>query len=120
VVFGRVRPPISVHEAHVTSPAFPSGHAADSAGFFLAAAFILAIAVAHERRTQLVLIVIGALCAGLIGISRLVLAVHWLSDVVAGWALGTAIAVTVVVVLWYLATRTRVHRNKDVGARNRG
>jgi len=33
--------------------------------------------------------------------------VHWLSDVVAGWALGIAIAITIVVVLWYAATRRR-------------
>jgi undecaprenyl-diphosphatase len=100
-VFGRVRPPISVHETHVTSPAFPSGHATDAAGFFLAAAFVLAVTVAHHRRTQLVFIGVAAFFAGLVGLSRLVLAVHWLSDVVAGWGLGTAIAISVVVVLWY-------------------
>jgi undecaprenyl-diphosphatase len=102
--FGRVRPPISLHKTHVTSPAFPSGHASDAAGFFLAAAFVLALTVAHRRRTQLVFVGIGILFAGLVGLSRLVLAVHWLSDVVAGWALGTAIAITVVVVLWCAAT----------------
>jgi undecaprenyl-diphosphatase len=105
--FGRVRPPISLHETHVTSPAFPSGHATDAAGFFLAAAFVLAITAAHHRRTQLVIIGIAILFAGLVGLSRLLLAVHWLSDVVAGWALGTAIAVAVVVVLWYASTRRR-------------
>jgi undecaprenyl-diphosphatase len=106
-VVGRARPPISLHETHVTSPAFPSGHATDAAGFFLAAAFVLAITVAHHRRTQLVFAGIGILFAALVGLSRLVLAVHWLSDVVAGWALGTAIAITVVVVLWYATTRRR-------------
>ena len=106
-VVGRARPPISVHETHVSSPAFPSGHATDAAGFFLAAAFVLAITVAHHRRTQLVFTAIGILFAGLVGLSRLVLAVHWLSDVVAGWALGIAIAITIVVVLWYAATRRR-------------
>jgi undecaprenyl-diphosphatase len=105
VVIGRARPPISLHATHVASPAFPSGHATDAAAFFLAAAFVLAITVAHHRRTQLVFIGIGILFAGLVGLSRLVLAVHWLSDVVAGWALGTAIAITVVVGLWYAATR---------------
>jgi undecaprenyl-diphosphatase len=104
-LFGRVRPPISVHKTHVASPAFPSGHATNAAGFFLAAAFVLAITLVHHRRTQLELIGMAILLAGLVGLSRLVLAVHWLSDVVAGWALGAAIAITVVVVLWYAATR---------------
>jgi undecaprenyl-diphosphatase len=112
-VFGRARPPISLHETHVASPAFPSGHATDAAGFFLAAAFVLAITVAHHRRTQLAFTGIGILFAALVGLSRLVLAVHWLSDVVAGWALGTAIAITVVVVLWYDATRRRRESQMD-------
>jgi undecaprenyl-diphosphatase len=108
-IFGRARPPIALHGVRATSPAFPSGHAADAAGFFLAAAFVLALTVAHSRRTQLALIVVAIVSAALVGISRLVLAVHWLSDVVAGWALGTAIATTVVAVFWYLS----IHRNPN-------
>jgi undecaprenyl-diphosphatase len=107
VIFGRARPPIALHGVRVTSPAFPSGHAADAAGFVLAAAFALSLTVAHSRRTQLVLIALGVFLAALVGISRLVLAVHWLSDVVAGWALGSGIATGVVVVSWYVSTRIK-------------
>ncbi len=113
--FGRARPPIVFHETHVSSPAFPSGHATDAAGFFLAAAFVLALTVARHVRTQIVLVCLAVLCTGLVGLSRLVLAVHWLSDVAAGWALGTAIAITVVVALWYVAVRQST-RNQRVGA----
>jgi undecaprenyl-diphosphatase len=103
-VFGRPRPPIALQQVHVGSPAFPSGHATDAAAFFLASAFVLAITVAHRRRTRWELVGIGVFLAGLVGLSRLVLAVHWLSDVVAGWALGTAVAITVVVALWAVST----------------
>jgi undecaprenyl-diphosphatase len=100
VVFGRERPPIEVRSIHISSPAFPSGHATDAAAFFLAAAFVLAIVVAKRRWARVVLIGTAIALAGMVGISRLVLAVHWLSDVVAGWALGTAIAITTVLSLW--------------------
>jgi undecaprenyl-diphosphatase len=90
----------------VTSPAFPSGHATDAAGFFLAAAFVLAITIAHRRRIQLLVVAAGVVLAALVGVSRLVLGVHWPSDVVAGWALGTAIAIAAVVIAWSATTRT--------------
>jgi len=103
-LFDRERPPVTVHATTVTLAAFPSGHATDSAAFFLAASLTLAITIAHRRSTQIMLIVTGLLLAALVGLSLLVLGVHWLSDVVAGWALGAAFAIAVTVTLWYLTT----------------
>jgi undecaprenyl-diphosphatase len=103
-LFDRERPPVTVHATTVTLAAFPSGHATDAAAFFLAASLTLAITIAHQRSTQIVLIATGLLLAVLVGLSRLVLGVHWLSDVVAGWALGAAFAIAVTVTLWYLTT----------------
>ncbi|HWS45168.1 MAG TPA: phosphatase PAP2 family protein [Acidimicrobiia bacterium] len=103
-IFDRPRPPVTVHATSVGLAAFPSGHATDAAGYFLAAAFVLALTVARRPGSQLAWIALGLFMAALVGVSRLVLGVHWLSDVIAGWALGTAIAVTVVVVLWYAST----------------
>ena len=104
-VFDRPRPPISAHTTSTSSAAFPSGHATDAAAFFLAASFVLALTIIRRQSMRVLSITVGVLLAGLVGISRLVLGVHWLSDVVAGWALGTSIAITVVVALWYLTTR---------------
>jgi undecaprenyl-diphosphatase len=104
-IFGRPRPPASVHAEHVSLKAFPSGHATDAAAFFLSAALVLAITVAHRRSTQVALVVTGIVLAALVGLSRLVLAVHWLSDVVAGWSLGSAFALTIVATSWQLTTR---------------
>jgi undecaprenyl-diphosphatase len=113
-IFGRARPPITFHEVHVASPAFPSGHATNAAGFFLAASFALAITIAQRRRSQLTLLATAIVLTALVGISRLVLAVHWLSDVVAGWVLGTAIATATVVVAWHASATRKTKTSNPV------
>jgi undecaprenyl-diphosphatase len=75
------------------SYSFPSGHAGTAAAFFgaltLLAAAAAAAAVPAGRRRLLVLAV-GAAIALAIGASRVVLNVHYVSDVLAGFALGLA------------------------------
>jgi undecaprenyl-diphosphatase len=99
--FDRPRPPIATRATSAALAAFPSGHATHSAAFFLSAALVLCLTSLRTWRSQILLLTGAAALAGLVGISRLVLAVHWLSDVVAGLALGTAVAViTVTAVCW--------------------
>jgi undecaprenyl-diphosphatase len=107
-LFERERPPTALHATTVHLAAFPSGHATHAAAFFLAASLTLAITIARHRSTRALLVATGLLLAALVGLSRLVLGVHWLSDIVAGWALGSAIAIAVVGTLWYLSAR-RLH-----------
>ena len=79
----RPRPIDGIYDAGGFS--YPSGHAA------LAVTF-LAIGVVLARRlpTRIALIVIGAVLAAAIGLSRVYMRVHYLSDVGGGWALGLA------------------------------
>jgi membrane-associated phospholipid phosphatase len=115
-IFGRDRPPVAVHATAVTLASFPSGHATNAAAFGLAVGLTLALTIAHHRWSQGLLLAGGVVFAALVGISRLVLAVHWLSDVVAGWALGSAVALTTVVTVWYLTTRRHTHAAGGRGA----
>lgn len=104
-LFDRPRPPAEVRAAHVTLAAFPSGHATDAAGLLVAVGAVVALAIVTRPRMQVLTLVVGGAAAGAVGISRLVLGVHWLSDVVAGWALGTAVAVAAVTTSWWFTTR---------------
>jgi len=83
----RVRPAINPI-AETLGPSFPSGHSSWSAAFFAAAALLLA---RHRgRRARIVLAGTAAGAAVAIAATRVLLGVHWFSDVVAGLALGWA------------------------------
>ena len=83
----RPRPPDPLTEAAGSS--FPSGHAAHAIVFV---AIAVGVAHAFPRFVHRAAFVLAAIIlAGLIGLSRIYLRVHNLSDVVGGWALGSAI-----------------------------
>lgn len=82
----RVRPTLNPI-AETLGPSFPSGHSSWSAAFFAAALLL------SRRRGRHVRAVIAGAAAGLVVMvagSRVLLDVHWLSDVIAGLALGLA------------------------------
>lgn len=89
VVIERPRPTIGEIVASASGFAFPSGHSAQAVACYGALAWLIAHVTTTRRAT--VLAWSGAsVVAFLIGVSRLYLGVHWLSDVIGGWALGAA------------------------------
>jgi membrane-associated phospholipid phosphatase len=84
--FARVRPDLVPHLDQASSFAFPSGHATSAAVVYLLFAFI----VPTKRRG--LWLSIGIVLTILTGISRIMLGVHWPSDVVGGWLLGAGFA----------------------------
>jgi membrane-associated phospholipid phosphatase len=84
--FDRPRPPGEL--VATSGSAFPSGHAAYSTAW-VAAAVALWAWLGLAGRATLVLAAVAASAA--IGLSRVYLGVHWLSDVMAGWGLGAVI-----------------------------
>ena len=88
MAFERPRPEIVPHLVDVTSASFPSGHALNSSVTYLT----LGILLAKSERSQAVriyLISAAILLSVLIGVSRIYLGVHWPSDVLAGWCVGS-------------------------------
>jgi undecaprenyl-diphosphatase len=80
----RVRPDVEPQLVMVKTSSFPSGHATSSMIFYLALALAL---TAHTRWNRIV--TAGAVMLSLlIGASRVMLGVHWPSDVIGGWAFG--------------------------------
>jgi undecaprenyl-diphosphatase len=106
VLVGRTRPDLVPHLDLVYSSSFPSGHSALSPIVYFTLAAI--VAAGEGRRAQKVLLIGGAVALVLaIGVSRIYLGVHWPTDVLAGWALGTAVAVLATLVLHILAPHRR-------------
>ena len=83
---GRLRPVVAHPIAHGTGNSFPSGHSLGSIVCY-GAILMVFLPVARGRWRVAFVSVIVALIA-LIGISRILLGVHYLSDVIGGWAIG--------------------------------
>jgi membrane-associated phospholipid phosphatase len=86
-ILDRVRPTFNPI-AETLGPSFPSGHSGLAAAFYAAAA--LALARRRSPRTRALLA--GSAVAIAVGVacSRVLLGVHWMSDVIAGLAFGWA------------------------------
>ena len=87
-LFGRVRPDFDEGGARLDSLSFPSGHSSGIATL-VTVALILAWPVLAAR-TRWLWLALGVVVVFLVGLTRMVLGVHFLSDVVGGWALGVA------------------------------
>jgi undecaprenyl-diphosphatase len=85
---GRLRPVVAHPIAYGNGDSFPSGHALGSIVCY-GALFLVFLPAARGAWRRVLTVVIVTLIAA-IGISRLLLGVHYLSDVLGAWALGIA------------------------------
>ncbi len=86
-VIDRARPNVD-RLTGFSGPSFPSGHAAAAAATF--AAFALLAGIGRSPRAQCALAALAVAFATGIACTRVFLGVHWLTDVLAGLALGWA------------------------------
>jgi undecaprenyl-diphosphatase len=87
--FARLRPDAGYAELAAYGFSFPSGHASMSAIVFLTLGAL--VASSHDRIAErLYILMAAALISLLVGLSRVALGLHYATDVLAGWAFGSA------------------------------
>lgn len=97
IFFSRTRPDLVTPLDLVSSPAFPSGHANNAAVVYIL--FIMLVPQARHPFWQLA----AAVMIVVTGLSRIMLGVHWPTDVIGGWMLGISFALAAAAVIAHRA-----------------
>ena len=105
---GRARPPIELAVPPFESSAsFPSGHTLNATVVVGVIAYLLLIRAESTRARAVVVVTAGAFVLAM-GLSRVYLGHHWLSDVVAAWLVGLGWLAVVVTAHRIMITLGRV------------
>lgn len=110
---GRARPPVLLAVPPLeTSPSFPSGHTLNATVVLGISAYLVMLGRRHVRSR----LVVGSLVVVFVvamGLSRVWLGHHWLTDVIAGWLVGLAWLGTVVTAHRVKVTLDRAQRASE-------
>jgi len=96
-VIGRARPPLAdAVPPYEHSHAFPSGHTLNATALAIVIGYLMLISLRSDW-ARITVAVVAVVFSLVIGLTRVYLGHHWLTDVVAGWALAAAWAGVVIV-----------------------
>ncbi len=109
---GRARPVFDDPVASAYGLSFPSGHALGASAAWLALAVVVGALRPHLRRPALA---VGVAVPVVVAATRVLLGVHYASDVVAGLVLGAGWTAVVVVLLAVWAREERAEREAGRG-----
>ncbi len=107
-IFARPRPELPNPLLNAANYSFPSGHAMSSAVMYGLLAFFILLGI-RNRAGRIALIVATVALVLLIGASRIYLGVHYFSDVVAGYAVGS-VWLSMCITAMDMVQRTRTAR----------
>ncbi|MFW8589387.1 phosphatase PAP2 family protein [Glaciecola sp. 2405UD65-10] len=92
--YSRPRPDLVPHGSYVYTSSFPSGHAMMSSLVYFTIAGLLA-QQNTQQRIRIFMFTLATFITLAIGVSRVYLGVHYPSDVIAGWIVGTSWAMLI-------------------------
>lgn len=113
LLFARTRPDLAFAVVATSSYSFPSGHAMESFIVYGALAYV-ALRQPWPWKLKSALLALAATLVLLIGLSRVYLGVHWLSDIGGGWTAGLVWLLTATLafdMVPRLTSRRRARRN---------
>ncbi|MET8153364.1 phosphatase PAP2 family protein [Actinoplanes sp. NPDC049668] len=113
LLVGRLRPDLLDPVASAPGLSFPSGHALNAT--LAAGVFVLVLLPVVQGRRRGLLWCAAIAVAVLTGLTRVVIGVHWTSDVVAGWLLGVAFVAATAAAFTRLGPAAVVEEGLDPG-----
>lgn len=96
-IINRPRPDVSLWLVKTTGLSMPSGHSMNFMAFMLISLYFVWV-YSKNKKMNIGLTAIMLLYTILVGLSRVYLHVHYISDVITGWSLGASCAAVAVVI----------------------